>query len=109
MADVAEAIVVRLARYGKPAFPDAARLSLLSDLQGCSEWVVPMLARLGPLGEPGVVRRPEGVSLSQSDQGLDLLRSLSEHGLLTGADLEKVLQEKGLLGKTISVARKRSI
>lgn len=91
LAELLEAILVRRIDTGKPAVPDAIRQRLLDHLPGCSEWVMPLLASLGPLGDPAVVRA-RGV---QGDQGLGLLRSLSEHGLLTGADLDDVLRSKG--------------
>jgi Caspase domain len=97
LADLAETIVVRHLRAGQPALKDQEHSALLSDVKGCGDWVVPVIARLGPFGDPKSVGQ-WARSKSAGDQARNSLLALTKYDLLDSSTIEWLLDIQGFSG-----------
>jgi len=97
LADLAESVVMRRLRAGQPGLDARERSELIGSINGCGDWVVPVLARLGPFGDPAAITawartKPAG------DQERNSLLVLANYGLLDSATIEWLLTRNGFDG-----------
>jgi hypothetical protein len=97
LADLADAIVVRRIRAGQPALAEAERSALISGVGGCGNWVVPIIARLGPFGDPNAVYQ-WARARQAGDQGRNSLLVLAKYSLLDSSVIEWLLNVNGFDG-----------